>query len=515
VRRIRALKAPLDVPRPLDAYLLCVHLSQDRVRLSAFLLGPDTPVPVHSGRILTSIPFPSRPSTGEIAQALGELGLISEAARAAIPRIGEGQTAELAVGRPPLPSLPGHWRLTAPPLIDPVAWHLPPRLVSQGEQVARFVAARPGQAGQSALGEPLPEPPPVRRVPAYRPGEGVHVEKGAMLASRAGYPIVRRGRGGLLLSVAQLPSLAASEGLRRLYDHGLLVTANLSQAQVQTSGPLMLLGGAQDSNLSTVGAELVVTGAAVRSTLAVLAPADQRLQLESLATVREELARLLNTVAEVQKEPSFSGYDLAREGVGRLLTLLLRHPRLKGLVPAAEAFHRFAGRPPARAVAEELLELLSAERLGQLRDLEPLETLALDLQALERQLTDVRFLPVLHLAAADNATVTATGIVRVHGRGLYRSRVEAAHLLMPASDVRGGRVAVRGRLVCRELGSEQAVPTDVVAREVYARAVYPGVVLTLEGEARSVTEALYDVHFAVRKGAIVVEPWNRRDRREA
>lgn len=518
MRTHRTSQAARLLPRQEGSFVLLLYLSRDRVRLYARCIAPEDLRPLLPGQLVGSITFPERPDEATLAKRLKELPLPTRGVRwtdADLAQLVEGRPITLAVGVMPRPAVAGHWRLLQAPLLRPARFRFDAPRLQPGETIAVWRPGLEGRAGVSALGEPLPQPSRDLRPVTYFPGEGIHVTNGRMVAQREGYLVSRRTIGGQVLSVVDLVRLPGESAASYNEGGGLFLLGGTQAVRLKLLGPLLVHGGVSDAELVTVGNELVVSGVVVRSRLAIRRPDKDEAFLQALERLRQEAGALVATVDEVLKEPAFSGYDLATYGVGRLIRLLLRHPKLAQVVPAAQAFADAAEHPAAQGIAQHLLKLLEPASLDGLRTTEPLRLILAELSALEERLTHPSRAPALHLACAENASLSHYGSVYVHGSGCYRSDVEAVNLFVPHGHVRGGSYRLRHLLLCRELGSSWQSETHVYAEDVRAEVVYPGVVLDIGGITRRITETLHEVRFFSQNGELIEESWKGGTRRAA
>lgn len=358
--------------------------------------------------------------------------------------------------------------------------------VREGEVVAVWVEARPGEDGVDVRGAPIPA-----RKPKLRPlklGSGAVRPEGSreILAARTGRPVIREN------FVDVVPSYHVPGDVNVATGHvefagDVTVQRNVEESLRVRAGGSVIIGGmvlrkARVEAGGSVRVKSVVGGSiSAGENAALYGPLIDR--LKRLAPLTQQALESLRRLAA------------ASQASGRAVqlgvffkALLERHygeaQKLAQEIGRLAAEHKNALEPELAARIAAAAQMLVGRGPLLVRSLDEIE------QAIDEML-DAAVALESRLSEADviveylqNAEVACGGRVRLVGKACYNSKVVArTGFEARAATIRGGSVAVtHGGVVAREIGSPSAVVTEISVAEhaaIEAEVIHPNVRCTV------------------------------------
>lgn len=369
--------------------------------------------------------------------------------------------------------------------------------VVEGTVLARKSPARPGTAGLTVTGEPLPAPG-VRDV-ALMIGDGVQLLEDGLtaVATRQGKPILKNGVLSVLPVFVLEGDVDPTTGNITFNGH-LVVKGNVAAGlKVRATGEIRILGDAEQATI-VAGGNVDVRGSLIGCTVRAggldALSSSMVLRLEELAL---ELELLVKSVYEVKANPSFRKVGADLENDGPLVRLLL--DKKFRTIPQAVGALLDAGAYPSGGELFEFLHTCARRYRG----LGPVEIrsiveVATDAQTLKRLVEECKanIHAPAHLVAgyAQNCTLEASGRVRVIGEGCYNCVIRAGQEVRVEGRTgvfRGGSITSGGDVNVKWLGAPAGSPTKVnflPGKRVTAETVEADVILKAGRQVVSVGE---------------------------
>ncbi|GGK23883.1 hypothetical protein GCM10010965_15820 [Caldalkalibacillus thermarum] len=365
--------------------------------------------------------------------------------------------------------------------------------VKAGEKIMEVIPASKGVNGINVYGQPIPAADG-KEIP-LRLGKGVVSSPDGryVYATIDGRPEITKGK----VSVNPLYVVEGDVSLETggIKFHGdVLVTGDVLEGlSVEASGNVEIKG-------SVIGGKIVagqhvkvvknVIGSQVTAGGEVSA---YQLLLSRIERILQQLDMLSKAYHQLKAIPVFKMEDLLKNGIGRLIKLLLES-KLNQLETDIEQFeYHFKQANIDHKQVAAWLTLLVEKLTGlgplSIKSITEIEELVHYGHELKQELEQHTLNPC-HVAASyiQNSTVQASGSIYVKGMGVYNSKLYAADEICVDGDpgiVRGGYLESGKKIRVHELGVWSGVKSHMVIREqdgeVCADHLNVGVIISING----------------------------------